>query len=176
VYLAVVEILAIKPKAPEVLACLVLVVADQEVADQVLPRHPSRRGSILSPLAEAVEEAVMLLPLALAAGVEQVTTKVLLEVTPAVVAEGPLEVTLVLWVWSSLNIKELKMKYAMFDSKNNVTHTFVPQEGFTIEESFTAEVVAMYSVIPEEVEAGWKRHQDGTFSAPTPETIPVASV
>lgn len=68
------------------------------------------------------------------------------------------------------------MKYAMFDLKDSVTHTFVPQQGFTIEESFTAEVVAMYVVVPEEVEAGWKRHQDGTFSAPTPETIPVTKV
>jgi hypothetical protein len=67
------------------------------------------------------------------------------------------------------------MKYARIIN-NVVSDTFVPQTGFTIEESFTPEVVAMYEIIPEEVDAGWKRHQDGTFSAPIPTTIPVASL
>jgi len=67
------------------------------------------------------------------------------------------------------------MKYAKIIN-DEVTDTFVPQQGFTIEESFTPEVVAMYVIVPDEVEAGWKRHQDGTFSAPIPATIPVAEV
>lgn len=60
------------------------------------------------------------------------------------------------------------MKYARIIN-NVVIETFVPQAGFTIEESFTAEVVAMFEVIPEEVDVGWGKHADGTFISPNPE-------
>jgi hypothetical protein len=67
------------------------------------------------------------------------------------------------------------MKYARIIN-NVVNDTFVPQVGFTIEESFTPEVVALYELVPDDVEPEWKRHADGSFSAPTPDVIPVASV
>lgn len=67
------------------------------------------------------------------------------------------------------------MKYGKI-IKDFVDDTFVPQTGFTIEESFAPEVVAMYQIIPDEVKTSWKLHADGTFSAPTPTTIPVESI
>lgn len=67
------------------------------------------------------------------------------------------------------------MKYARIIN-NIVQDTFVPQPGFTIEQSFHADVVALYVAVPDEVDFLWKRHDDGSFSAPTPETIPVTEV
>lgn len=57
------------------------------------------------------------------------------------------------------------MKYAQVSS-GLVTEVFTPQPGFTIEESFTPEVVALFQPCPEEVEANWIQTSDGTFLPP----------
>lgn len=67
------------------------------------------------------------------------------------------------------------MKYARI-VENTVDDIFVPQAGFTIEESLHEAVRVLYEQVPEEVQVGWKKHQDGSFSAPPPEVIPVAEV
>jgi hypothetical protein len=67
------------------------------------------------------------------------------------------------------------MKYARIID-NIVQDTFVPQPGFTIEESFHADVAALYVAVSDEVDHLWKRHNDGSFSAPTPVTIPVTEI
>lgn len=45
-------------------------------------------------------------------------------------------------------------KYARLIN-NVVQEVFIPMAGFTIEESFTPEVVAMFQLCPDDVEAGW---------------------
>ena len=74
-----------------------------------------------------------------------------------------------MFMWS------IKMKYAKIIDWV-VDDIFVPQTGFTIEQSLHPDVVSLFELVPDEVQMGWKKHQDGTFSAPPPPEIPVASV
>ena len=68
------------------------------------------------------------------------------------------------------------MKYAHIQD-NVVIDVFITQQGFSIEESLHSSLLSLYStVVPDEVEAGWTKNADGTFSAPIPPTIPVVSV
>jgi len=63
------------------------------------------------------------------------------------------------------------MKYArIVDSI--VVETFTPPEGFTIEECFTAELVAQFRPCPEELKSGWTLEKDGTFTPPPPAPEP----
>ena len=86
----------------------------------------------------------------------------------AVVVPTPLA-DKVTFTWS------IDMKYAKIIN-NTVDEIFVPQAGFTIEASLHPSVCALFEAVPDEVEVFWKRHEDGTFSAPTPPTIPVVSI
>ena len=68
------------------------------------------------------------------------------------------------------------MKYAHIQN-DTVIDVFTTQQGFSIEESLHPSLIDVYNtVVPDEVGAGWTRNTDGTFSAPIPPTIPVASV
>lgn len=67
------------------------------------------------------------------------------------------------------------MKYAKLVN-STVDDLFVPQSGFTIEDSLHPDVIALFEVVPDEVDIGWKKHLDGSFSAPLPPSIPVVSV
>jgi hypothetical protein len=58
------------------------------------------------------------------------------------------------------------MKYATIDPSGLVLGVFTPQPGFTIEESFTPEEVALYELVPDEVEPGWFKESGGTIVAP----------
>lgn len=63
------------------------------------------------------------------------------------------------------------MKYArVIDSI--VVETFTPPSGFTIEECFTPQVVAMFEECPEEVEQNWIKQEDGSFGPPPPPPLP----
>lgn len=66
------------------------------------------------------------------------------------------------------------MKYAKIIN-GVVEDVFVPQAGFSLEDSLHRTVAAQLAPVPEEVEILWKQHQDGSFSAPPP-AIPVAEV
>jgi hypothetical protein len=63
------------------------------------------------------------------------------------------------------------MKYARIVNSIAV-ETFITPEGFTIEECFTAELVAQFLPCPEEVQAGWILQGDGSFVAPEPLPLP----
>lgn len=67
------------------------------------------------------------------------------------------------------------MKYVrvVYDS---VQEVFTPINDLQIENYFHPDVVAQFEQATDEVEVGWKKHADGTFSAPLPSEIPVASV
>jgi hypothetical protein len=67
------------------------------------------------------------------------------------------------------------MKYARIIN-SVVAEVFIPPQGFNIEDCFHVDLVAQFEVVPDEVEAMWKRHEDGSFSAPPPAEIPVAKV
>ena len=54
------------------------------------------------------------------------------------------------------------MKYARIID-NTVGEVFVPLEGFTIEDSFTPQVVALFEPVSDEVEVGWIRLPNGTI-------------
>lgn len=61
----------------------------------------------------------------------------------------------------------MTMKYArVVDSV--VQEVFTPPAGFTIEDCFTPEVVALFEPCPEEVEQNWIKEPDGTFVPPPP--------
>lgn len=66
------------------------------------------------------------------------------------------------------------MKYARVIG-TFVQEVFTPPTGFAIEDCFTPEVVAMFESVPDEVDGGWTKHDDGTFSAPPPPAIPVVA-
>jgi hypothetical protein len=57
------------------------------------------------------------------------------------------------------------MKYARV-SDSIVQEVFTPLEGFTIDECFTAEIVAQFEPCPAEVQGSWLKQPDGTFVAP----------
>jgi hypothetical protein len=58
------------------------------------------------------------------------------------------------------------MKYARV-VETIVVETFIPPEGFTIDQCFTPEVVALFEAVPAEVEVNWIKNPDGTFSPPS---------
>lgn len=57
------------------------------------------------------------------------------------------------------------MKYARVVN-SVVQEVFTPPEGFTLQECFTAEVVAQFLPCPEDVQGCWVLQPDGSFSAP----------
>lgn len=59
------------------------------------------------------------------------------------------------------------MKYARIVELTAV-EVFTPPEGFTLDECFTAELVAQFVPCPDEVQGGWILQDDGTFIAPEP--------
>lgn len=69
------------------------------------------------------------------------------------------------------------MKYAKVNN-GVVDDIFVPQAGFTIEQSLHPAVAALFNQVPEEVQIGWLQQEDGSFSAPPPPppVIPVTVV
>lgn len=69
------------------------------------------------------------------------------------------------------------MKYGRI-LNNLVQEVFVCPEGFTIGECFHPDVVKLFSIVPDEVEAMWIKTEDGTFMPPRqPITeIPVTKV
>jgi hypothetical protein len=67
------------------------------------------------------------------------------------------------------------MKYAKIVN-STVDDLFVPQSGFTIENSLHPDVACLYEAVSDEVDIGWKKHLDGSFTAPLPQSIPVASI
>jgi hypothetical protein len=68
------------------------------------------------------------------------------------------------------------MKYAQLDA-GVVTLVFTPQEGFTLEESFTTEYASLFEPCPEEVEPGWIKTGPNTFVAPiTLEPVNVSDI
>ena len=50
---------------------------------------------------------------------------------------------------------------------NVVMETFIPPQGFELADCFTAELVAQFVEVSEEVEQNWVQQEDGTFIAPT---------
>lgn len=68
------------------------------------------------------------------------------------------------------------MKYARIIG-NTVGEVFVPLEGFTIEDSFTPEVVAMFEQVPDEVEVGWIKLPNGTIvKKPEPPSVETSNL
>ena len=66
------------------------------------------------------------------------------------------------------------MKYARLDVNFVIIETFIPQPGFTLEDSFVPEIAAQFVVVPEDAENGdtWK---DGVLTKPpAPEPEPPA--
>ena len=57
---------------------------------------------------------------------------------------------------------------------NIVQEIYTPLEGFQLADCFTAGVVAMFESVPDDVEEGWIKHADGSFTAPVVPVIPVA--
>jgi hypothetical protein len=64
------------------------------------------------------------------------------------------------------------MNYARLSTENTVIEVFTPPEGFTIEDCFTPQVVAMFESCPDNVEQNWIKQADGTYVAPTPAPEP----
>lgn len=65
------------------------------------------------------------------------------------------------------------MKYAHIQN-DTVVDVFTTQQGFSIEESLHSSLLSVYNtVVPDEVEAGWRRNSEGVFVAPPPPAIPV---
>jgi hypothetical protein len=59
--------------------------------------------------------------------------------------------------------------------ENIVQEIFVPHGGFELADCFTPEVVAMFETAPDNVEQGWIKHADGSFTAPVIPSIPVVT-
>lgn len=59
------------------------------------------------------------------------------------------------------------MKHARVIS-NTVQELFIPPDGFTINDCFHPSVVALFEVVPDNVQQGWIKHEDGSFTAPVP--------
>jgi methyl coenzyme M reductase gamma subunit len=54
-----------------------------------------------------------------------------------------------------------------------VTEIFARLDGFQITDCFVPEVVALFEDAPDEVQIGWVKHADGSFTAPVNPVIPV---
>lgn len=67
------------------------------------------------------------------------------------------------------------MKYGRIVN-NWVQETFICEDGKTIYDYFYITVADMFEVIPDQVEAGWYKNPDGSFTPPPDpviDTIPV---
>lgn len=64
------------------------------------------------------------------------------------------------------------MKYARVVN-SIVQETFVPPSGFGINECFHPDLCSQFEAVGEEVDVGFIKHQDGTFTAPVPPEMPV---
>jgi hypothetical protein len=53
-----------------------------------------------------------------------------------------------------------------------VFEVFTPPTGFTIDDCFTAEIVAQFQPCADEVEGGWLVEEDGSLVAPSPLPVP----
>lgn len=58
---------------------------------------------------------------------------------------------------------------------NIVQEIFVPHSGFELADCFTPDVVGMFENAPDNVEQGWIKHADGSFTAPVVPVIPVVT-
>ena len=68
------------------------------------------------------------------------------------------------------------MKYARIFN-GFIGEVFTPPADISITECFTPEVVALFSLVPDDVEVGWIMLPDGSFTpppAPAVETGPIA--
>ena len=63
------------------------------------------------------------------------------------------------------------MKYARIVNSIAV-ETFVVPAGLTIQQCFTAELVAQFTTCPAEVQAGWIKQSNGSFKPPAPVPAP----
>ena len=63
------------------------------------------------------------------------------------------------------------MKYARIVS-SIVAETFTVPAGLTIQQCFTAELVAQFTSCPAEVQAGWIKQSNGSFQPPPPLPTP----
>lgn len=63
------------------------------------------------------------------------------------------------------------MKYARLTTDGLVIETFVPHNGFTIEQCFIPDIVREFQPVPDYVEANWQYKLDGTFEAPKVDEI-----
>jgi hypothetical protein len=68
------------------------------------------------------------------------------------------------------------MKYGKLEN-NWVQETFICENGKTIYDYFHEELAGLFKEVPDNVEAGWYKNQDGSFSAPpeSPKEIPVTT-
>lgn len=57
------------------------------------------------------------------------------------------------------------MKYARVVD-TTVQEVFTAPQGFSVDECFTPELVAQFELCPDEVQGGWLKLEDGTFTAP----------
>jgi len=64
------------------------------------------------------------------------------------------------------------MKYARVLNRL-VVEIFTPPSNFGIDECFHPDVRALFEEVSDEVDVGFIKHQDGTFTAPVQPTIPV---
>ena len=67
------------------------------------------------------------------------------------------------------------MKYARMN-ENTVGETFTPPTGIDISECFTQEVCALFILIPDNVDIGWLRLPDGSFTPPPTPAIETAPI
>jgi len=59
-------------------------------------------------------------------------------------------------------------------SERTVMEVFIPVNGCGIEECFHPDVAVQFEICPDDVEVGWSKQSDGTFTAPPPPAaIPV---
>lgn len=66
------------------------------------------------------------------------------------------------------------MKYARV-ANQIVQEVFVEPAGFSISECFHSDVCSLFEQVNDDVEVGYVKHQDGTFTAPVPVEIPVTN-
>lgn len=57
------------------------------------------------------------------------------------------------------------MRYARIED-NIVQEIIVPHSGFTIDQMFHPDIVAILVTVPDEVDVGWIKQEDGTYIPP----------
>jgi len=55
------------------------------------------------------------------------------------------------------------MKYARLSSEKIVIETFVPMQGFTIDQCFHPDIASQFIPVPDEVEQDWIQQSNGVF-------------